>query len=106
MVRFTPADGKIVEKKLSSRNAEIQFMIECNNDYRFGYRETARDPGETNEKEAVPWHYLGSVANHIMTRDPPIGAPFTGMMIGLYAIGENEPCTVPADFKFAEFRPA
>ena len=38
-----------------------------------------------------------------MTVVPPVGAAFTGMMLGLYAFGELEGCLVPADFKFAEF---
>ncbi|KAI5305350.1 hypothetical protein KEM56_004643, partial [Ascosphaera pollenicola] len=107
IVRFTPADGKIVECKLSPQSSEVQFTIECNNDeYRFGFCEISSNPEEIAADEPGPWKYLGSVANHVMTRDPPIGAPFTGMMLGLYAIGENEPCIVPADFKFAEFRSA
>jgi hypothetical protein len=29
---------------------------------------------------------------------PPVGGAFTGMMFGLYAFGNGEPCLDPADF--------
>ncbi|KAI5290071.1 hypothetical protein KEM54_002510 [Ascosphaera aggregata] len=106
-VRLTKADGVTVERKLQNRQAEVQFVISCSNDgYQFGFREIAGEAEEEADSSSLPWQWLGTVANSIMTRDPPIGAPFTGMMVGLYAIGENEPCIAPADFKFAEFRSA
>lgn len=37
----------------------------------------------------------------VMTADPPKGMAFTGMMLGLYAFGELEPCLRPADSCFA-----
>ena len=49
-------------------------------------------------------HWIGEVSIDTMTRDPPVGASFTGMMFGLYAFGEREPCLEPADFRWAEFR--
>lgn len=36
-----------------------------------------------------------------ITADPPKGMAFTGMMLGVYAFGELEPCLDVADFEFA-----
>lgn len=47
--------------------------------------------------------WIGEVANSVMTRAPPVGAPFTGMMLGLYSYGElQKKCLTPADFHYAE----
>lgn len=54
------------------------------------------------ERRMRKWSGMGEVSNEVMTRDPPVGAPFTGMMLGLYAFGELERCLVPADFRYAE----
>ncbi|KAI5296073.1 hypothetical protein KEM52_005808 [Ascosphaera acerosa] len=94
LVRFTPAADSldsetqppVVEQVLEDTCAEVQLAVECSEThYRFGFR---------------------SITTAVMTRAPPVGAPFTGMMLGLYAIGENEPVRTPADFKVAEFAAA
>ena len=96
LIRFRPAEGEIVERSLLRKTSEVVFVIECSTSgYQFGYQEV------TNGVQNV--QYIGRVDNHVMTRDPPVGAPFTGMMLGLYAFGEMERCLAPADFQFAEF---
>lgn len=96
IIRFRPAEGPIVEKQLQNEDSNVIFVIECSHVYRFGFRESHCP------RDGIQW--LGEVSNSTMTRDPPVGAAFTGMMLGLYAFGEFQPCLVPADFKYAEFR--
>ncbi|KAJ5364879.1 uncharacterized protein N7496_010592 [Penicillium cataractarum] len=93
IIRFQPSEGEIVEKNLEL-TGDIVLVIECGNEYRFGYR----DPSSSE----IIW--IGSVANHVATKAPPVGAPFTGMMLGLYAFGDRQRCMTPADFAYAEFR--
>jgi hypothetical protein len=40
----------------------------------------------------------GFTAGELLTRGPPTGNCFTGMMFGVYAFGNWEPCLDPADF--------
>ncbi|KAL4877630.1 glycosyl hydrolase [Aspergillus karnatakaensis] len=91
IVQFSSADGNVEVKHLRSQLAEVTLFIDCGDEYRFGYVEES-----LNE---IAW--LGSVPNAVMTRPPPVGRPFTGMMLGVYAFGDKEQCLVPADFKYA-----
>lgn len=92
-IRFRPSEGTVLESVLSL-TTEVVLVIECGHRYRFGYREEAQPE--------VNW--IGSVDNQTATKSPPVGAPFTGMMLGLYAFGERQRCLAPADFAYAEFR--
>ncbi|KAH9874842.1 hypothetical protein J1614_004329 [Plenodomus biglobosus] len=99
VVRFTPPAnaGEFVEKVVGS-HGEIKFVVDCTaTSYRFGYRESGAQQGDD-------WEWLGEVDTQIMTRNPDIGQPFTGMMLGLYAFGELQPALAPAHFAYAEFR--
>ncbi|RDW83491.1 glycosyl hydrolase family 43 protein [Coleophoma crateriformis] len=100
IVRFRSADLAVVDFELQSDDAALVLMIECGDAYRFGFREVIEGDANGLETE-VRW--IGEVSNDIMTADPPIGAAFTGMMLGLYAFGDLEQCLVPADFDYAEF---
>ncbi|KAJ5661448.1 uncharacterized protein N7477_009064 [Penicillium maclennaniae] len=91
VIHFRPSEGDKVERKLNS--STVVLVVECGNEYRFGYRES------TNHVE-----WIGSVSNQAATRAPPVGASFTGMMLGLYAFGERQKCLTPADFAYAQFR--
>lgn len=93
IIRFRPSEGKPLEYGLSS-TTEVVLVIECGHQYRFGYRE------ETDPE--VTW--IGTVDNQTAIKSPSVGASFTGMMLGLYAFGENQRCLTPADFSYAEFR--
>lgn len=110
IIRFKPAEGDMIESILEA-TGDIVLVIECGNEYRFGYR----DP---TSSETI---WIGSVANDVATKTPPVGAPFTGeipmaltdgfemltklgMMLGLYAFGDRQRCIAPADFAYAEFR--
>lgn len=93
ILRFRPSEGDIVERRLNTKD-DITFTIECGEEYRFGYR-------EDTESDI---HWIGSVSNRAATAAPPVGANFTGMMMGLYAFGERQRCLIPADFTYAEFR--
>lgn len=92
-ILFRPSEGETVECDLGAAT-DIILAIECGTEYRFGYREDT----ETS------FHWIGSVANNAATKAPPVGANFTGMMLGLYAFGERQRCLTPADFAYAEFR--
>lgn len=93
LIRFRPSEGLSVERRLST-TTEITLTIDCGTQYRFGYREDIE--GEVN--------WVGSVSNKVATVAPPVGANFTGIMIGLYAFRERQRCLVPADFAHAEFK--
>lgn len=97
VIRFRPAEGRVVEKELSTQRSGVLLVIECGEQYRFGFGE---DDSPTFPCQ-ITW--VGEVSNNTMTRAPPVGASFTGMMLGLYAFGERQPCLTPADFEFAEF---
>ncbi|KAF4186723.1 hypothetical protein CNMCM7927_005110 [Aspergillus lentulus] len=96
IVRFRPAEGEPIDREVGP-TSDIIFLIECGDRYRFGYK-------EVSEGVESPTQWIGEVANSVMTRAPPVGAPFTGMMLGLYSYGELQKCLSPADFHYAEFR--
>ncbi|KAJ5080874.1 CAZyme family GH43 [Penicillium angulare] len=93
IIRFRSSEDTVVEHVLSLTK-EIVLIVECGDQYRFGYR-------EATESDII---WIGTVDNQITTKSPPVGAPFTGMMLGLYAFGERQRCLSPADFSYAEFR--
>lgn len=43
-------------------------------------------------------YVVGSISCQALTKSPAAGATFTGMMFGLYAFADGEPCLDPADF--------
>ncbi|KAJ5501830.1 Concanavalin A-like lectin/glucanase subgroup [Penicillium expansum] len=92
-IRFRPSEGDIVEHRLDTETP-VTLTVDCGSEYRFGYHE-----GTESEM-----HWIGSVSNSAATAAPPVGANFTGMMLGLYAFGERQRCLAPADFAYAEFR--
>ncbi|KAH8601558.1 glycosyl hydrolase [Bisporella sp. PMI_857] len=98
ILSLRPAEGEEVLLDLQTQDADVRLVIECGSRYRFGFVEVIS--GE--EIGNVQW--VGEVSNEAMTADPPVGAAFTGMMLGLYAFGELEGSLVPADFRYAEFR--
>lgn len=95
-MRFRPAEGEVIDRELDSALSNVVFFIGCGDQYRFGFREVNGVDSQT--------HWIGEVQNSTMTQSPPVGAPFTGMMLGLYSFGERQRCLVPADFAYAEFR--
>ncbi|KAF2855361.1 glycoside hydrolase family 43 protein [Plenodomus tracheiphilus IPT5] len=99
IVRFTPPAnaGQLVEKVIYGQE-EIKLIVDCNaTSYRFGFR-------ASEAQHESDWVWLGEVDTQVMTRNPEIGQPFTGMMLGLYAFGELQPALTPAHFAYAEFR--
>ena len=94
ILRFRPAKGEEKTAELSTTDADVKLIVKCEElKYIFGFVEG--EEGETT--------WIGEVSTDIMTENPPVGAPFTGMLLGLYSFGEMEPCLVPADFKYAQF---
>lgn len=69
IIRFQPSEGDAIEATLEA-TGDIVLIIECGNEYRFGYR-------SPSSSETI---WIGSVANHVATKAPPVGAPFTGMI--------------------------
>jgi beta-xylosidase len=101
-IRYRPASGEVVDIQLRTMEAEVLLLIDCHDlEYRLGFVELHDETSEVSSKEIATW--VGSVSTDIMTRDPEVGAAFTGMMLGLYAFGELEPCLTPAVFRFAAF---
>ncbi|KAJ5466640.1 hypothetical protein N7539_009369 [Penicillium diatomitis] len=92
ILRFTPSEGKSIEVCVESTE-DVVLLIECGSKYRFGY--------QTSASAETLW--MGAVSNEVATRAPPVGAPFTGMMLGLYAFGDRQQCLTPADFAYACF---
>jgi beta-xylosidase len=98
IVRFKPAEG--AEKTIGLETRDALLVVDCQDlYYRLGFQEV--ENGSSDGVSEITW--VGSVSTDIMTRDPTVGAAFTGMMMGLYAFGEMERCLVPAVFKFAAF---
>jgi beta-xylosidase len=90
-IKVMLADGNTIFRSLKSLGNEVVLVIGGGSEYTFGYREMGMD---------TQVEIIGTVSNAIMTRDPDIGAAFTGMMLGLYAFGELEAALVPADFSY------
>ncbi|KAJ5081277.1 hypothetical protein NUU61_009541 [Penicillium alfredii] len=74
ILRFQPPEGQMVELVLDE-TSDVILIVECGHQYRFGYCQG------TNSR--VIW--IGAISNEAATKAPPIGAAFTGMMLGLYA---------------------
>lgn len=91
--------------ELKSLDSEVKLIVNCGEvGYRFGFVEienVKRGDEEGGHEGEVKW--IGEVGTEAMTVVPPVGASFTGMMLGLYAFGELEGCLISADFKYAEF---
>lgn len=101
-IRFRPAEGDVVEIPLETADADVLLLVDCQDlTYKLGFREAHHAKEASRNLEDVTW--VGSVSTAVMTRDPQVGAAFTGMMLGLYAFGEMERCLQPAVFKFAAF---
>jgi beta-xylosidase len=99
VVRLTRPNMDAVEEAIPEKG-ELKLVIDSTATcYRFGYRHT--DDGTQQKTE---WAWLGDIDTQVMTRNPPVGQPFTGMMMGLYAYGELQPVLTPAHFKYAQFR--
>ncbi|KAL4905115.1 hypothetical protein BDW74DRAFT_185217 [Aspergillus multicolor] len=108
IIRFTPsnthstpgASGQSVDIPLISSTSDVVLVIESGDAYRFGFREILEDQETEGE---VNW--VGEVSNRALIEAPlPIGAPFTGSMLGLYSIGDRETVRVPADFEYVEVK--
>ncbi|KAL3437026.1 glycosyl hydrolase [Aspergillus tetrazonus] len=116
IIRFTPSNthntpgfsSKAVDFPLSSSTSAVVLRIECGGSYRFGFREVQTDadtvPGAKQpETREVQW--VGEVSNRALVEAPlPIGAPFTGVMLGLYSVGDREAVRVLADFEYVQIR--
>jgi beta-xylosidase len=99
-VRLTDPDMEVKEAIIPEQGA-VKLVIESTvTSYRLGYRVINDETHQTTED----WTWLGEIETQIMTRTPKVGAPFTGMMMGLYSFGELQPVLTPAHFAYAEFR--
>ncbi|KAL4742679.1 glycosyl hydrolase [Aspergillus similis] len=114
IIRFTPSNthktpgfsSNAVDFPLVSSTSAVVLRIECGDSYRFGFREVRADadtdPGAKQpEMRDVQW--VGEVSNRALVEAPlPIGAPFTGVMLGLYSVGDREAVRAPADFEYVQ----
>ena len=98
-MQFRPSKGNKISTLLKSLTLNVKLFIKRGDRYRFEFIKILKEDAENNN---VRW--LGDVLNEVMTADLLIDAPFTGLLLGLYAFGELEGCLAPADFYYAEFR--
>ncbi|KAL4960008.1 glycoside hydrolase family 43 protein [Aspergillus stella-maris] len=85
---------------LHSHTSDVLLYIECGDSYRFGFKEIL-----DAEPDSEPITWFSSIPNSILTEAPlPIGAPFTGIMLGLYSCGDRQAVLEPADFEFVRVR--
>lgn len=96
-VAFRSASGAVAHVPLASQESDFVLVIKSDSGYMLGFKEIF----DGTEDQEVNW--VGEVSSKVMTRDPEVGASFTGMTFGIYAFGETERCFVPADFKYVEF---
>ncbi|KAJ5859293.1 hypothetical protein N7534_004570 [Penicillium rubens] len=106
-IRFTPSNlgpgHEPIDIPLSSSTSDVILRVGCGDGYRFGFREVEAEDREDGQDGEVQW--IQEVGNKSLVEAPlPVGAPFTGMMLGLYSFGDREAVLVPADFKYVEFR--
>ncbi|KAL3457413.1 glycosyl hydrolase [Aspergillus heterothallicus] len=106
ILRFTPSNlgptHESIDIPLTTTTSDVILRVECGDTYRFGFKEVEAE-AETDTSGEVQW--IEEVGNKSLVEAPlPVGAPFTGMMLGLYSFGDREAVLVPADFKYAEFR--
>ncbi|KAL3473261.1 glycosyl hydrolase [Aspergillus californicus] len=102
IIRFTPTNtgGESVDIPLLTSTGDVILQIECGDSYNFGFREVLDADADAGK---IQW--VGGVSNKSIVEAPlPVGAPFTGMMLGLYSFGDREAVIVPADFRYAEIR--
>lgn len=92
-VILRPSNGTQTVHALRSASSEIILTVRCGRQYDFSFREVELDCDS---------QYMGTISNQDMTRDPEVGAAFTGMMLGVYAYGDLEAALVPADFEYAQ----
>ncbi|KAF3401400.1 Non-reducing end alpha-L-arabinofuranosidase BoGH43B [Talaromyces pinophilus] len=100
VIRFRPAIGEPVTRELSGSGLDVLLYIRCGNKYEFGFREYSGP-----DDKDVEIHWLGEVSNLVMTREPPVGMAFSGMMFGLYAFAEYQRSMNVADFHYAQCKP-
>ena len=100
VLRFRPAIGEPVTQELSGSGLDVLLYIRCGNKYEFGFREYSGP-----DDKDVEIHWLGEVSNLVMTREPPVGMAFSGMMLGLYAFAEHQRSMNVADFHYAQCKP-
>ncbi|KAL4790678.1 glycosyl hydrolase [Aspergillus venezuelensis] len=92
---------------LLSNETEVILYIECGDSYRFGFREitpgsTLNQPTDSKpESDSDPITWLSSIPNFFITEASlPIGAPFTGIMLGVYSCGDRQAVLDHADFEY------
>jgi hypothetical protein len=106
-IRFTPSNlgpgHEPIDIPLSGSTSDVILRVGCGDGYRFGFKEVEAEDREDGQDGEVQW--IQEVGNKSLVEAPlPVGAPFTGMMLGLYSFGDREAVLVPADFKYVEFR--
>jgi Beta xylosidase C-terminal Concanavalin A-like domain len=94
VIRFREAGGEASQWILQKETLDVVLRIVCGSEYSFGFCEIDHH-GERGE-----FKWVGEVSNRLMTRDPPIGFAFTGMMLGLYSFAELQRSLTPADFSY------
>lgn len=103
VIQFCPAEGPTITHELESWTSDVVFYIRCGHKYEFGFQELLSPDGDQeNENDTAQIQWLGQVSNEVMTRSPPVGLAFAGMMVGLYAFSDYQQSINPADFHFMQ----
>ncbi|KAL4945244.1 hypothetical protein BDV06DRAFT_219499 [Aspergillus oleicola] len=114
IVQFTPINtngndpnsstgytSTVLSAPLVSATSDVALFIQCGDLYKFGFKEILDETTTTNS--GITW--LGEVSNKALVEAPlPIGAPFTGVMLGIYSCGDRQAVMDPADFAYVEVR--
>lgn len=98
VIRFRDVAGDTFEWVLRKETMDVALRIVCGKGYTFGFGEIDQH-GDIEE-----FRWVGEVDSRLMTREPPIGLAFTGMMLGLYSFSERQRSLTPADFSYVELR--
>lgn len=102
-IRFTATNTGLgtqsVDVPLVSPDGDVILQVQCGDTYRFGFREVLPAVADAG----LETHWVGEVRNRDLVEAPlPVGAPFTGVMLGLYSCGDREAVLAPADFAYAQ----
>ncbi|KAL4950099.1 glycosyl hydrolase [Aspergillus filifer] len=84
---------------LDSYTSDVILFIQCGDTYKLGFREILDSDDTQSRPGPVTW--LGSIPNAFLAEAAlPIGAPFTGVMLGVYSCGDRQAVLDGADFEY------
>lgn len=101
-IAFTSTDGDTKTTNIALPKAEVDLVIGLvGTTVQFGFQEVKPMMTRVPTDASIIW--IGQVLSESLTKSPPVGNPFTGLMLGIYAFAEVDSSASYADFAFAEF---